>query len=867
MSRESMLNSLLPSPSPQARTPKRHASNAVVPIGDSANGKVMLRSPSAVVPLGVPAGEPWVESESPAGPDGDKEMGGGFFHAKTGSLRRSDAVVGKGGHGGDEDPDAAAREGIVAAKQKELYGIIAERHDPMAVKSPPFGMVHPLSPFMRRWDLISVWLLLFTALVTPFEVAFIADDPFSPMYFVNLVVNLAFFFDLCLNFCLMYYDPREQKMISDRRKVAKRYLRGFFLIDLVSVMPYDDITRMTGGSSNLKILRVVRIIRLAKLLRILRSARIFARFENNMVINYGVLKLTKFVVGTLFIAHWMACLWHLIKVIEDVDCNWVSEYYHGACVDPVGFRDEDPVSKSVFSRYITAIYLAVMTTSTVGYGDVTPQTDVERTYLVFAMLIGASVYAYVVGSICSVIASMNHRETEFQELMDSLNAFIREAEIQEDTAFRLRSFFRYRRQHGSRKSWHDLLDMMSPSIRWEVAHQLNGGWMSHVPFFAGLPSTVSIELSFAFQLETFPPEEQIISQTDESTKMFVIKQGVVMCKGVVKTSSSRPCFGEEMLWRTKPRCYRAVSLTFCDTFTLSEGDLARVLAEFPSVREVLRKFSVRKIVAEKVVESSRLCRDFSRYMAEFRRVHGPHHSPTLGESLEAITIAMDARVNATFSAKLLLIRVAEPEYYETVDSLAGVLQRVFRGHQARKHYRLRREASETGVPLALLDSRAVQRSMTQSLMTKSAKAAERARQEEAALEGGRDEVMTPPGNATPGGGRRTSSGSGGPGPGDEMMLKAMAQSARVGAGGGSSAGGLPARPKLSEELMELRDTLMESMHRILEETIRRELVRGRAGGETPRDATLLPAATAASAFKQSVKRKSAKKTKAKATQQ
>jgi hypothetical protein len=67
--------------------------------------------------------------------------------------------------------------------------------------------------------------------------------------------------------------------------------------------------------------------------------------------------------------------------------------------------------------------------------------------------------------------------------------------------------------------------------------------------------------------------------------------------------------------------------------------------------------------------------------------------------------------------------------------------------------------------------------------------------------------------------------------------------------------------------MELRDTLMESMHRILEETIRRELVRGRSGGETPRDATLLSAATAASAFKQTVKRKSAKKTKAKATQQ
>ena len=41
-------------------------------------------------------------------------------------------------------------------------------------------------------------------------------------------------------------------------------------------------------------------------------------------------------------------------------------------------------------------------------------SETERVYLILAMLLGASVYAYVVGSICSIIASMNMRETEFQ---------------------------------------------------------------------------------------------------------------------------------------------------------------------------------------------------------------------------------------------------------------------------------------------------------------------------------------------------------------------------------------------------------------------------------------------------------------------
>ena len=215
--------------------------------------------------------------------------------------------------------------------EKHLFGSIAKRHDPMSVPV-PWGLVHPLSTFMRRWDMLTMWLLLYTAIWTPFEVAFVEEKRLSAMYFVNMVINLAFFTDMIINFNLMYFDEKLLTMISDRKLIAKRYLRGFFIIDFISILPYDDITLATGSKANLKILRIVRIVRLAKLLRILRSSRIFARFENSMTINYGALKLVKFVVGTLFIAHWMACLWHLVKVVEQSRCNWVTDYYFGECL-------------------------------------------------------------------------------------------------------------------------------------------------------------------------------------------------------------------------------------------------------------------------------------------------------------------------------------------------------------------------------------------------------------------------------------------------------------------------------------------------------------------------------------------------------
>lgn len=687
------------------------------------------------------------------------------------------------GDGGEEMDQETA--------EKHLFGSIAKRHDPMSVPV-PWGLVHPLSTFMRRWDMLTMWLLLYTAIWTPFEVAFVEEKRLSPMYFVNMVINLAFFTDMILNFNLMYFDEKLLKMISDRKLIAKRYLRGFFIIDFISILPYDDITLATGSKANLKILRIVRIVRLAKLLRILRSSRIFARFENSMTINYGALKLVKFVVGTLFIAHWMACLWHLVKVVEQSRCNWVTDYYFGECL----YNDADNNDEHVTARslYFTALYLSTMTISTVGYGDVTPQTEPERVFLTVGMLVGASVYAYIVGSICSVIASMNYRETEFQELMDRLNLFIKEAKIDTDLAGRLRAFFRYRRKVTNQISWGELLDLMSPSMRQEVATQINTAWLIKVEIFHGIPEQVAIELSFNFVLETFPPEEHIIGERDESTKLFVLKSGVVMCKGRVRTIGDNACFGEDMLWRTMQRGYKAVSLTFCDCFTLKKDTMERVMDNFPSVRVMLRKIIVRKIVQEKIVETSRIVKEFKRFMRAHKELNGPTSWPPVGESMDFLTNALGFRFRATVSAKLMIMRNSDPQYYRKINSLAMYMQRMFRGHQGRQMAVLRKMAQSKNMPVSLLSLKSVREQML----------------------GERERLMKFKESETHS-------------PAHSSTSKKHHE--------WDDDDGLIGEPKkkvhLTPELNELREQLLESVGSIVEETVRRELGKAGVGRSQP----------------------------------
>ena len=54
-----------------------------------------------------------------------------------------------------------------------------------------------------------------------------------------------------------------------------------------------------------------------------------------------------------------------------------------------------------------------------GYGDVAPQTTLERAYVIGGIFIGASLYAYMVGAVCGIVANMDPDESEFFGTMDT----------------------------------------------------------------------------------------------------------------------------------------------------------------------------------------------------------------------------------------------------------------------------------------------------------------------------------------------------------------------------------------------------------------------------------------------------------------
>jgi hypothetical protein len=60
--------------------------------------------------------------------------------------------------------------------------------------------------------------------------------------------------------------------------------------------------------------------------------------------------------------------------------------------------------------YMLSLYWTVTTVSTVGYGDYSPNTDLEIVFTMIVQFVGIMLFAYLMGNVSNVITNLNARE-------------------------------------------------------------------------------------------------------------------------------------------------------------------------------------------------------------------------------------------------------------------------------------------------------------------------------------------------------------------------------------------------------------------------------------------------------------------------
>jgi potassium voltage-gated channel Eag-related subfamily H protein 7 len=241
---------------------------------------------------------------------------------------------------------------------------------------------------MGKWDLVIMLLLIYTALFTPYEVAFLDLSMADGLFWVSFCVDLLFLKDIILHFFLAFDDAHDSTLVISLHDIGLHYLKGWFFLDLISIFPFTIIGESLKSEAleDLDFVRILRLLRLAKLLRISKGLRVLSRWERKLNISYAQMTSIRLLVIAFFFVHWIACAWRLVVSLELGDLSG------GICPEDdatIGFDEPGHTSWikeycgtihiSHYNLYVISLYWAVTTVSTIGYGDAAnPQTMAER---------------------------------------------------------------------------------------------------------------------------------------------------------------------------------------------------------------------------------------------------------------------------------------------------------------------------------------------------------------------------------------------------------------------------------------------------------------------------------------------------------
>ncbi|EPS59603.1 potassium channel, partial [Genlisea aurea] len=392
-----------------------------------------------------------------------------------------------------------------------------------------------VSPYDRRyrlWQTFLVVLVVYTAWVCPFELGFL-ENPAHPVSIVDNVVNGFFAVDIIMTFFVAYLDRSTYLLVDDPRQIATKYATSWLAFDIISSTPSELAMRISP-----KPLRKYGLFNMLRLWRLRRVGALFARLEKDRHFNYFWVRCAKLICVTLFAVHCAGCFYYLLAArYRDPKNTWI------------GASMEDFLQRSLWVRYVTAIYWSITTLTTVGYGDLHAENTREMIFDVVYMLFNLGLTAYLIGNMTNLVVHGTSRTRQFRDTIQAASSFAQRNQLptrlQEQMLSHLCLKFRTDSEGLHQQ---EILDSLPKAIRSSISHFLFYSLVDKVYLFHGVSNDLLFQLVSEMKAEYFPPKEDIILQNEAPTDLYILATGavdlLVLKNGVEQASLASLVVGE-----------------------------------------------------------------------------------------------------------------------------------------------------------------------------------------------------------------------------------------------------------------------------------------------------------------------------------
>ena len=263
----------------------------------------------------------------------------------------------------------------------------------------------------------------------------------------------------------------------------------------------------TGATeiSKLRVLRTLKPLRIFKLMRLLRAGQLSMLVDAADALLHlpvFVMRMIRVFMSIAFVVHTCCCMFWLVReatmTTEDIDEVLA---YHG--LRPNNVED-------LLEKYLLSWYFVNTIFTTVGFGDISAETTLERVFVVVVEYIGVVVFGTLLSEVQNVIEDLYHMSRSRARLVLEVRQFLRDRSVPKPLTTQILTWLDFDYEARQKKAQENqILENVPVMLRRSLHSYLHQDLLLRVPtFLAGLTSSQLHAFLSAFLVHlTLPPSE------------------------------------------------------------------------------------------------------------------------------------------------------------------------------------------------------------------------------------------------------------------------------------------------------------------------------------------------------------------------
>jgi CRP-like cAMP-binding protein len=455
-------------------------------------------------------------------------------------------------------------------------------------------LIHPFSKRLMVWQAVLVVMIIYNMLFVPYELAYGKCATSATTDALDAVADACFLLDVVVEFHVMLVINEKHTdrtlIVDDQRVIAKNYLRFQFWIDVLSIgPPFGSEQALADNAKYFKVgmLKILKLFRIAKAFKILGT---MVTVSASVVQRFNVARLILLII---YCGHLLGCAFSGVARVSQLPNNWVEgKVYDNTAAIFDSCSGDDP--KPPTEEYIAALYWAVMTLTTVGYGDVSAQNKYEMLFSSCVMVGGAIFYALVLGSVTSAIQELSSGDQAMLLKMKMADKFIGRYNLNTEMAGRLRQSIVLQGE-WSNDSFAEVFHSCHPEFRAELLMTIHRPILIKTSFFRGIDDAFLKLIVGHLKMHVCLENDCIYKAGSDGEAMFLLNQGFVgiyQKKAATRTTLLEPGdafgLGAVLSRELSMRIETAVAEVRSVVHSLSRESLHNAAVSFPKVHELMQ---------------------------------------------------------------------------------------------------------------------------------------------------------------------------------------------------------------------------------------------------------------------------------------